>query len=281
MEQHVQQIIEGVSNSYGLDFFERLTLNLDQVIDADYTFIARIDEANYSAKTITYVDHGKLAKNLVYSLTNTPCANVADNNVCCFPNNISSLYPDDQFLVDLQIEAYVGTPLHDSKGKVMGIIVALYNKPITNEQTVLTLFRIFSGRVAAEMERLEYEQSLQNLNDNLDLKVIQRTSDLSNAITQLKQTQKQLVEVDKMAALGSLVAGVAHKVNTPLGLAITTHSVMELEFNRLSNKVSQDQLTLEDMKLYFEKINQALQLQGANLQRAKSLIENFKRMAVE
>ncbi|RTR37921.1 HAMP domain-containing histidine kinase [Shewanella canadensis] len=281
MEKHVKHIIEGVSNAYGLDFFERLTIKLDQVIGADFTFIAQIDENKHQSKTITLVENGKLANNLIYSLTDTPCADVASNSVCCFPSKVCSLYPDDQFLIDLAIEAYVGTPLHDSKGKVMGIIVALYKAPIIKQESVITLFQIFSGRVAAEMERLEYERSLQRLNDSLDLKVQQRTEDLSKVITQLKQTQDQLVEADKMAALGKLIAGVAHEVNTPLGLTITTHSMMELELSRLDKKITQGQLSVDDMNQYLSKTGQALQLQGDTLIRAKKLIESFKRMAAE
>ncbi|WP_394147757.1 sensor histidine kinase [Shewanella atlantica] len=281
MEQHVKNIIEGVSNAYGMDFFERLTLKLDQVIGADFTFIAQIDEIKQLSQTITYVENGQLAENFIYSLAYTPCADVASNRVCCFPSDVCSLYPDDQILIDLELEAYVGTPLHDSKGKVMGLIVALYKRPIVNQESVITLFKIFSGRVAAEMERLDYERSLQKLNDSLDQKVQQRTEDLSKVIIQLKQTQEQLVEADKMAALGKLIAGVAHEVNTPLGLTITTHSMIELELSRLEKKIAQGQLSVDDMDRYLSKTGQALQLQGETLIRAKTLIESFKRMAVE
>mgnify|MGYP000394342229 CR=1 FL=1 len=274
MQNNVRKIIEAVSNTYGDDFFNAITLALHDIIASDYTFIAVIDEEAFLSKTIALVAKGSIADNFQYSLTDTPCANVADDSVCYYPNHVCEIFPKDQLLIDMNIDAYLGTPLHDSKQNVMGLIVALYEKPLKDDSEVVTLFQIFSGRIAAELDRRNYEVSLEE-------KVVTRTFELSTTIEQLQLAQKQLADSDKMAALGSLVAGVAHEVNTPLGIAITTNSIIADEHKQLNDKITNERLSMKDMTHYCQAVDNALIMQGENLKRAKNLIENFKKTAVD
>ncbi len=274
MQSDVRKVIEAVSNTYGDDFFNAITLALHDNIDADYTFIAVIDKDAFVSKTIALVAKGSIVENIEYSLTDTPCANVSEDSVCYYPNKVCTAFPKDQLLIDMKIEAYIGTPLHDSKKNVMGLIVALYEKPLVDDTETLTLFEIFSGRIAAELERRDYEASLEE-------KVLSRTLELSTTVDKLQQAQQQLVESEKMAALGGLVAGIAHEVNTPLGIAITTHSIIVDEHKQLNKKITNEQLSMKDMVNYCQSVDTALMMQGDNLIRAKKLIENFKKTAVD
>jgi len=274
MQSKIRTVIEAVSNTYGDDFFNSITLAFHSIIKADYTFIAILDKEAFVSKTVALVAKGELADNFEYSLTDTPCADVSENSVCYYPNNVCNEFPKDQLLIDMNIAAYIGSPLHDSKQNVMGLIVALYEKPLEDDADVLTLFQIFSGRISAELERRNYETSLEE-------KVVSRTLELSTTVEQLKQAQEQLVESDKMAALGGLVAGIAHEVNTPLGIAITTHSIIAEEHRQLSDKITNACLSIKDMDHYRQAVGNALGMQGDNLFRAKQLIENFKETSVD
>jgi len=274
MLTHIQEIIEAVSNSYGDEFFTKVTLALNKAIAADYTFIARLDAQAHSCKTEVLVAKGKVIGNFEYSLKNTPCANVADDSVCFYPKDICKYFPEDQLLVDMNIEAYLGTPLLDSKKQVIGIIVALFETEHTKENETSALFQLFSGRIAAEFERIDYELSLED-------KITKRTAELSETVRQLQTTQKQLVESEKMSALGNLVAGVAHEVNTPLGIAITTHSIMADELKKLEDKIDSQSLSMKDMQSFRHSADSAIAMQGENLVRAKNLMENFKKTAAD
>ena len=97
----------------------------------------------------------------------------------------------------------------------------------------------------------------------------------------LQATQSQLVESEKMSALGNLVAGVSHEVNTPLGIAITTQSIMADELATLKSKLDNKTLSMKDMQAFCQKTDSAINMQGENLNRAKNLIENFKKTAAE
>ena len=274
MLTHIKEVFAAVSNSYTDEFIAKIALALNKVIDADYTFIARINVKNTRYKTVALVAKGEIADNVEYSLKNSPCANVADNNVCFYPKDVCSFYPEDQLLIARKAQAYLGTPLVNSKQQVIGLIVALYNteQPHQNERTAL--LELFSGRITAELERIDYEKYLKD-------KLAAGTLELSETIEKLQLTQTQLVESEKMSALGNLVAGVSHEVNTPLGIAITTHSIMADELNKLKNKLDSQSLSMTDMENFRKTSESALAMQGENLHRAKKLIQNFKKTAAD
>ena len=274
MESILREIIEGVSNNYGKSFFETITLKMHQVIGADFTFIARLDIDAYVSRTIALAAGDEIVDNMEYSLEHTPCANVADNSVCMYPDEITRLFPDDQLLIDMGIEGYIGTPLHDANGHVMGLTVALYKKPIENPEFIQTVFQVFSGRIAAEIDRMEYAQALEE-------KVLQRTQHLEDALTQLKLTQKQLIHQEKLASLGGVVAGVAHEINTPLGLVKTSTSFQRDLLKQLAQTFETQSLTLSGMKVFIEKSEEASTAIELNLERAIDLVNNFKFAAVD
>ena len=274
MLAHIQDIVKGVSNCFGDEYFTKITIALHKAITADYTFIARVNVLDSSCKTEVLVAKGVIAENFEYALKNTPCANVVNNAVCFIPKDVCIFYPEDQLLLDMKIQAYIGTPLVDSKQQVIGLIVALFETGQNNTDEASALFQIFAGRIAAELERLDYERTLEE-------KISKRTLELSNTVEQLQLTQKQLVESEKMSALGNLVAGVSHEVNTPLGIAITTHSLMSDEFDKLKGKLDTQKLSMKDMEQFRNTLDSALNMQGENLSRAKLLIENFKKTAAD
>lgn len=280
MEKFIEEVINGISNSYGTAFFENITLELDRIIKADYTFIALLDEKAYTSTTIALVVKGALAENISYSLEHTPCANVADDTICCYEKEVCLAYPDDQLLKDMKVEAYLGTPLHDSKGNVMGIIVAMYEQPIKDHKLITSLFQLFSGRIAAELERFEFENSLIELNEKLEENVQQRTAELSLAIERLKETQDLLVESKKMASLGNLVSGVAHEVNTPIGIAITGQSVLHMQLEELQSKLANQQYEQISSQLVIHMLESS-QMVTRNLERAANVVANFKQIAVD
>lgn len=141
--------------------------------------------------------------------------------------------------------------------------------------------RLFTGIVHDITERKRTEQILSNYNRTLEDEVMQRTKELSTAIENLKATQSQLVEAEKMASLGGLVAGVAHEINTPIGIGVTLASLFSNETDALRNAYKENRMKRSELEAYIETMSQSSSMLTTNLNRAAELIQSFKQVAVD
>ena len=137
-------------------------------------------------------------------------------------------------------------------------------------------------------ELKQHEIALAEINSELEQRVVQRTNalskvnnDLQQTIDQLTQTQQQLVESEKMAALGGLVAGVAHEINTPLGIGVTAASFLDSEVKRLQKSLQENTLSKTDLESFSQNVGESSQLILRNLYRADKLVKSFKQVAVD
>ncbi len=140
----------------------------------------------------------------------------------------------------------------------------------------------------AENALKKSEVELRLLNEELEKRVFMRTSELKEAnealsltIEMLEQTQAQLVESEKMAALGNLVVGVAHEINTPLGNVLTAASFLDDEINGLEELYKAEMLDETVLMKFMETSKESCSLVLSNLNRAIGLITSFKQVAVD
>ncbi|OOE83188.1 ATP-binding protein [Salinivibrio siamensis] len=142
-------------------------------------------------------------------------------------------------------------------------------------------FRGFRG-TGIDITALKTAQfELETLNHNLEETVDERTRELQENMEHLKAAQEQLVESEKLAALGSLVAGVAHEVNTPLGIAVTASSVIKDIAHTLNQAFEEQTLTSTQFASLIKQVNDSVIMLENNLKRATHLIRDFKQTAVD
>lgn len=155
---------------------------------------------------------------------------------------------------------FTASPLRDAKGNVVGAI-----------ETLLDI-----------SERKRAEREVQQLNEHLEGKVGERTAALAKANDDLKQAMRQLVQTEKLASLGSLVAGVAHELNTPLGNVLTVATTLRDRANALHAEVARGEgLRRSTVYAFIDGSIEATGLIERNAQRAADLIGNFKQVAVD
>jgi signal transduction histidine kinase len=142
---------------------------------------------------------------------------------------------------------------------------------------------------------VELKNDLLNLNENLQHLVIERThqlevqkeelllqkEELQSTLENLQKTQEQLVESEKMAAIGGLVAGVAHEMNTPVGIGITAISNLLDDVQKMADLYEKDEISRKDFKGFLESAHDTAKLIQKNLERTASLIQRFKQVSTD
>lgn len=125
------------------------------------------------------------------------------------------------------------------------------------------------------------QQQLYEYQHQLEQKVQERTHQLTQTLQELQDTQTELIRSEKMAALGQLVAGVAHEINTPIGNALLAASVLQNETQAFDQTYQQGGLKRSTLSGYLETATDSSRLVLRNLDSAAQLIQSFKQVAVD
>lgn len=158
------------------------------------------------------------------------------------------------------------------------------DSPSNDPRTVILLAaleRLYSGLVARNEDLLASQRSLSALNETLEHRVAERTAELVEANHRLRKEQEKALEAEKMASLGRMVAGFAHEVNTPIGVAVAVASQARDLVAELEELLSQDEVSEEDFRSRLQMLDEASDLALVSLRRAADMVRSFRRTAVD
>jgi PAS domain S-box-containing protein len=156
----LRAIVEETAGSTGAVFFESLVGHLATALGVSYAFVAEFAGVATRVRTLAYCGKGQILPNLEYDLAGTPCDDVVRGGLCHHPRGVQGTFPNDRALVDLRIESYLGVPLLDGAGNVLGHLAVFDERPMPPEPRRLFIFRIFATRATAELQRLRHEKEI-------------------------------------------------------------------------------------------------------------------------
>ena len=143
-------------------------------------------------------------------------------------------------------------------------------------------FAFMSERLSQQIfERDEALANLDKTNLYLEKKVDERTQELSMSLQNEKDMQHKLIESEKSALIGTLVAGVAHEINTPLGVAVTATSYLNGLNEKALKFLNSSEMTRTEFINYLNGVSETTEIVERNLHRASELITNFKKISVD
>jgi C4-dicarboxylate-specific signal transduction histidine kinase len=150
-----------------------------------------------------------------------------------------------------------------------------------NEFKYLEFKKLAKSTNTMVKQRLEFEKEITEFNENLESLVHERTLKLEENYKTLQETQSQLIQSEKMASLGGMVAGVAHEINTPVGIALTGITHTQDELGNLDKIYKEKSMSEKDFKSYIEDTHEINSSVIKNLKRAAELVKSFKQVAVD
>ncbi len=152
-------------------------------------------------------------------------------------------------------------------------------------------FKLLLGALAVALVHAGYQfrsARMQRHAQRLERLILERTGELQEAksraeaaLVELKGAQRQLVAAEKMASLGTLVAGVAHEINTPLGVSVTAASHLQSELRSLERSFANAPPTPAGIKAFTELAGLCTEMILRNLERTDRLVRTFKRVSVD
>lgn len=131
-----------------------------------------------------------------------------------------------------------------------------------------------------DKQNLQLQQEVKE-RQQAEAKLNEKATQLEQTLHNLKQAEEQLIQTEKMAALGGLVAGIAHEINTPIGIGVTAASLLVEKTESFAESFSNGSMKRSDLAKFLELATQSSKMTLANLNRAAELIHSFKQIAVD
>jgi len=165
LDEHsaLRAIVEGTATDTGETFFASLVRNLAGALDVNGAWVTEYLEPNRRLRAIAFYINGGWISEYEYNIAGTPCEPVIDKaRLVHFPDRLMELYPLDPDLPAFGAVSYIGIPLTDQGGRILGHLAVLDNRPMPEDPRCFALIRIFAARAAAELQRIRAEAVLRD-----------------------------------------------------------------------------------------------------------------------
>ena len=207
-ETALRTILEGTATVTGERFFEALVENLAKALHTHAAWVTEYFPESRRLKALAFYLNGSFLKDWAMDLAGTPCEHVIDQaRLIHFPDNLLNLFPIDPDIAGLKAASYIGLPLTDTAGKILGHLAVMDTRPMPAESRIEAIIRIFAARAASELQRLqaesatrEREQKLRRLVDSAMDAIIELDEDLR--VTRINPAAEKVFQCEAIHLVG-------------------------------------------------------------------------------
>jgi len=188
-DEKLISIFEATAKETGKKYFEALILNLSKSLNTYGAWANVYNEDQSRAKSLAFFLDGEFLPNFEYEIKGTPCETVINNDTLHHvPDNLIEIYPDDPEIKEGQKKplSYLGVPIKDSKGQIIGNLGVLDSEPMPANPRSLEIFSLFASRATTELQRLkadienkDWEEKIERLLDSTMEAIIELDQDMT------------------------------------------------------------------------------------------------------
>jgi PAS domain S-box-containing protein len=160
-----------VARAAGESFFRDAVRHAAETLELDYVHVGHLVPGTQRIETLAAWLDGRIIDNWSYDLAGTPCDHVVRTANCRVESNVQARYPDDADLKNLGAESYIGEPMLQRSGEILGLCVGVSRQPLQDGAMIEGVLRILAARAAAEWEQLEAMKALREREQSLRVAV--------------------------------------------------------------------------------------------------------------
>lgn len=169
VDQALRLIVEGTASETGTGFYAALVKGLAGILSTDGAWVTEYLEEASRLRALAFWLNGEWVADYEYDLPGTPCEPVIkEAKLVHIPDNVAQLFPNDPDLRAFGAVSYLGVPLRDEDGRILGHLAILDSNPLPADPRLLSFFRIFAVRAAAEHRRLRAEREVHEREEKLN-----------------------------------------------------------------------------------------------------------------
>lgn len=230
-EGQLIELAKGLSGATGTALLSALSHHMAQAMEASLVAVLEVDDTDGRELLACWAQADIKADDCFVDQPCTPCDHaLATTEVCIFPRNLGQLFSAHPAIQDNDFQAFAGQSLRDDRGRVIGLLMAVWRQPVDPTPAFKAMMSIFSSRASAELLRLQRDREIAELNATLERRVIERTAEL----------------VKLNAELDSFAYSVSHDLKSPLR---HIEGFTQLLAEELDGRLSQDERLLLDRVL--------------------------------
>ncbi|PWR73121.1 PAS domain S-box protein [Methanospirillum stamsii] len=159
-ESAINAMVTGLVGATGIKSLDRIVSSISTWLFADCVMIGELSPDRKYVKALSMIFEGKKIDNFTFRLEGTPCVDTISEGFAFYPDNVTEVYPEIRAIINRDFRGYIGAPLKNSEGDIIGVLCILSYSPINPGISVQEIIDIIAGKAGADIERSQIERVL-------------------------------------------------------------------------------------------------------------------------